>query len=123
MIDEEYQKNILNIFLSQSAENSNIKNAKAALEKGADVNFVNSSSGLGAIHIAAKNGDLDLLNALLSHGVDEQKESKFGQTAKDMGILFGQHDFVAAIDAVVMSKFLNQSILPDTSGDVTDFIF
>ena len=80
---------------------------KAALDEGADVNWVNPITSIAPLHVAVKQGDLPVTQVLLEHGADPNLQTKSGWTAMHFAVNVSAHelaellrDFGARADVV-----------------------
>ena len=67
------------------------------LNKGAEVNVHENQWGLTPLHVAAKNGHLDVVELLISHGADMNAEYFVGETALQIAKGKGYDEIVSLL--------------------------
>jgi ankyrin repeat protein len=93
--------------------------AKTLIGKGADANCRTSPTGWSALHYAARNGNADLVQALLNAGADANysgtMEGQTGSvvTVKPLAVAKANLDLVTEIPAPSMEETLRQGGLND----------
>ncbi len=73
-------QNIYNTMLYNSLSENNFKDAEHWIKKGADVNYIDST-GLSALHIAARDGKIETVKFLISYGAKVDILDSGGRTA------------------------------------------
>ncbi len=107
--------------LMAAVKADNTAEAKKLIEKGADANSRTSPSGWSALHYAARNGDLVLVQALLNAGADPNYSGTMeGQTGsaislKPLVLAKVSLDLVSQIPASRMEETLRQNGLGDAA--------
>ena len=105
--------------LMSAVKADNTADAKKLLGKGADANCRTSATGWSALHYAARNGNVELVQALLSAGADPNYAGAMeGQTGsiislKPVVIARANLDLVSQIPASSMEATLRQNGLND----------
>lgn len=80
--------------LLRAAFNGEVKNVKALLDKGVDVNFQNEGYGASALHAASETKRKKIVIMLLNRGADVNLQSKEGHTALLAASYNGHEDIV-----------------------------
>ncbi|XP_075896522.1 ankyrin-3-like isoform X4 [Nelusetta ayraudi] len=77
----------------RSARAGNLLKALEFLKNGVDINICNQN-GLNALHLASKEGHVEVVAELIKHGADVDAATKKGNTALHIASLAGQTDVV-----------------------------
>jgi len=80
--------------LTQTAMLGGIDTVKQMLEDGADVNACAPGSSWTALHAAAGEGRANIVEVLLEHGADINRQSDRGNTPLHLAALWGRNEVV-----------------------------
>ncbi len=78
--------------LARAVRAGDVAASCAAIDAGADINWVNPITSIAPIHMAVKQGDLVLTQALLERGADPNLQTKSGWTAMHFAVNASAHD-------------------------------
>ena len=105
--------------LMTAVKADNTAEAVRLIEKGADANFRTSPNGWSALHYAAMNGNVEIVQALLKAGADANYAgAKDGQASsakalKPLSLAQGMLDVVTQIQTPLIEANLRESGLDD----------
>jgi len=105
--------------LMKAVRADNTEEAKKLIQKGADANSRTTPSGWSVLHYAARNGNIEIVQALLSAGADPNYSGTMeGQTGsaislKPLVLAKVSLDLVSQIPAARMEETLHQNGLDD----------
>lgn len=105
--------------LMAAVKADNTEDATGLIGKGADANSRTSPSGWSALHYAARNGNVEIVQALLNAGADANysgvMEGQTGSAAslKPLALAQATLDLVHQIPAASMEQTLRQNGLDD----------
>ena len=94
----------------------NSADAVKLIAKGADANSRTSPTGWSALHFAARNGDVEVVQSLLSAGADPNYSASMNNSAatrKPLDLATASLDLVSQIPAAQMDATLRQIGLDD----------
>jgi len=86
------------------------------LENGADINAT-TGEGRTALHLAARAGDLDQLELLLSRGADADMRDNMGDTPARMAARYGQNEAVAMLTKYGAGEVWMRALELDSEAD------
>lgn len=87
-----------NAKLLMSVNSGEINKIKQYLELGADINSTNGSlTGLTPLHLAVKNGNLDIVNFLVKAQADLETKTKSGDTPLHLAIISGKIEIIQCL--------------------------
>jgi ankyrin repeat protein len=105
--------------LMTAVKADNTADAKSLIGKGADANSRTSPSGWSALHYAARNGNVEIVQALLKAGADPDyagsMDGKANSTAalKPLALAKGMQEVVSGVQPSQMEATLRQNGLDD----------
>jgi len=85
--------------LSLASARGYVALAEYLLEQGCDVDKANDTRGWTALHWAALNNRLEIVQLLMRFGANLDVRTRGGQTAADLATQYGHHDIANAIRA------------------------
>ena len=100
--------------LHEAAQFNRLDEVKLLLEKGADINAVNSV-GLTPLHLAARSGHTDMVALLLARKADVMAKDIFGLTSLHLAAQYGHENtmyLLIANGAVIESRTNTQGMTP-----------